>query len=523
MTGVRILLWSFLYRDKWHLFWWTLGLTILYWSQAYSVGGLYTSQAEFDTAAAAMDNNAAFIAMAGPARALNTIGGQVTWQSTAFGAILAGLMSMFLIGRHTRGEEESGRDELLRAAPIGRQATTTAALLHAMIANVLAGLGVALSLIAYPLDVPDSIALGVGLTLTGWVFCGTALLAVQLTSSTRSAYGIAGTVIGVAYLLRAVGDIGNGALSWLSPMGWYQAMHAFSGLRWWPALLLVVGTAAGVVAAYVVFLRRDYGAGVVPVRPGPDRASPGLGTGLGLAWRLQRGAFLGWGIGLLLGGLSYGAMGDDVGDIVGDSQASRDLFVQSGDIVEGFYATAVLMLAMIAAGYAISSALRPRGEEDDGRVESLIATALSRRAWLLGHVTVTVLGTVVVVLGGGVGLGAGFALVTGDGEAFGRYALATLAYLAPVLVLAALARLLYGVAPRWASLAWLALVFSFVIMLFGELLQIPQGVQDLSPFEHLALVPAQPFTWTPWLVLMALAAALSAAGQLAFARRDVHG
>ena len=45
-------------------------------------------------------------------RALNTIGGQVTWQATAFGAIVAGLMSMFLVGRHTRAEEESGRDEL---------------------------------------------------------------------------------------------------------------------------------------------------------------------------------------------------------------------------------------------------------------------------------------------------------------------------------------------------------------------------------------------------------------------------
>ena len=52
--------------------------------------------------------------MTGPARALNTIGGQVTWQSTAFGAITAGLMSMFLLGRHTRG---GGGVRSRRAAP----------------------------------------------------------------------------------------------------------------------------------------------------------------------------------------------------------------------------------------------------------------------------------------------------------------------------------------------------------------------------------------------------------------------
>ena len=34
--------------------------------------GLYATQAEFDRAAASMEGNAAFIAMAGPARALNT-------------------------------------------------------------------------------------------------------------------------------------------------------------------------------------------------------------------------------------------------------------------------------------------------------------------------------------------------------------------------------------------------------------------------------------------------------------------
>ena len=48
-------------------------------------------------------------------------------------------MSMFIIGRHTRAEEESGRDELVRAAAIGRQAPMTAAVVDAMLANVALG------------------------------------------------------------------------------------------------------------------------------------------------------------------------------------------------------------------------------------------------------------------------------------------------------------------------------------------------------------------------------------------------
>ena len=52
-------------------------------------------------------------------------------------------MSMFLVGRHTRAEEESGRDELVRAAAIGRQAPMTAALVDALLANVVLGVFVA--------------------------------------------------------------------------------------------------------------------------------------------------------------------------------------------------------------------------------------------------------------------------------------------------------------------------------------------------------------------------------------------
>ena len=42
-------------------------------------------------------------------------------------------------------------------------------------------------------------------------------------------------------------------------------------------------------------------------------------------------------------------------------------------------------------------------------------------------------------------------------------------------------------------------------MFFGDLLQLPQWLQDISPFEHLALVPAEDFAlgavpgaWPPW-------------------------
>ena len=122
--------------------WWILGIWLLYLSQAWSVEGLYSTPDELADAADAAADNTALIAMAGPARALDTIGGQVAWQAAAFGAIAAGLMSMFVIGRHTRAEEESGRDELIRAAAVGRYAPVGAAALEATLANGAVGAAV---------------------------------------------------------------------------------------------------------------------------------------------------------------------------------------------------------------------------------------------------------------------------------------------------------------------------------------------------------------------------------------------
>ena len=313
MTGTLLLLRANLRRDRWLMLWWSVAAALLYYSQAVSVDGLYETQAEFDKAAASMEGNAAFIAMAGPARALNTTGGQVTWQATAFGAIVAGLMTMLIIGRHTRAEEETGRDELVRATAIDRAAPMTAALGTALVANLLLGGLVALSLWTYPLAGRRLAgARGSASRCAGCSSGAVTLLAAQVTSTVRATYGLTGAAIGAAYALRAVGDVGDGTLS----LALADRLVPGDARLLRPAV--VAGPAArrrrGVVvvrAAYAVFDRRDIGSGVLAgaARPGAGRSRRGS---LALAWRLQRGQVLGWSAGLLFVGLAYGSIGDSV-------------------------------------------------------------------------------------------------------------------------------------------------------------------------------------------------------------------
>ena len=522
MTGAGQLFWRFLHRDRWLMLGWSGAFVGLYWLQAVSVKGLYPTQAEFDAAAAAMADNAAFVAMAGPARALETVGGQVAWQGTAFGAISAGLMSMLIVVRHTRSEEDSGRDEMLRAAPIGRFATTLATIAVVVLANLAMGLLVAVSLLLVPLEVIDSVGLGVGQAAVGILFAAVALLAAQLTTSPRAAYGITGTVIGASYLVRAVGDVSASTLSWFSPIGWFQAMHAFSGLRWWPVGLLVVMALAVAAVALAIFDRRDYGSGVFATGRGAARATAALSSPFGLTWRLHRGPVMGWSLAMLLAGLAYGSLGRDVEALLGQSGTTQELLVRgSSDVVEGFYATSILVLALLCSGYCVSSALRARHDEVTGLVEMLLATGLSRSRWLANQVALTVLGTFVVLFSAGFGLGLGYALATGEFRMGVELLLATIPYLAPLLVLSSLARLLHAVVPTFANAAWLGPAYAVLIMVVARPLQLPQWLQDVSVFNHLALAPAEPFRWAPFLVLSAMAMVTSVAAQALFRRRDL--
>src|SRR5690606_4339288 len=148
---------------------------------------------------------------------------------------------------------------------------------------------------------------------------------------------------------------------------------------------------------------------------------------IGLALRLHRGALVGWTVGLFLGGLAYGSIGGDVEDFVGDNETIADLIAQgSGDLVDGFLGTASMILAVIATGYAIQSARRPRTEEDGGRLEPLLSTAVSRPAWLGAHVVMALAGTAVVLTAAGLGTGVAFALTADDGGAVLRQTLAAL-------------------------------------------------------------------------------------------------
>ena len=72
------------------------------------------------------------------------------------------------------------------------------------------------------------------MTGVGLVGLGVGAFAGQLASTSRGANGLGSAVLGVFYMLRMAGDLGDGKLTWASPIGWAQQTFPYLDNRWWP-------------------------------------------------------------------------------------------------------------------------------------------------------------------------------------------------------------------------------------------------------------------------------------------------
>ena len=523
LTGVAPLTRFALRRDRVRTVVWVAAIVLVVVATVGSVKGLYPNRVELEKAALASEDNAAAIIFNGPPQSLDTVGGQVAFQTGTFGLILMGLMSVFMLGRLTRGEEEAGRSELLRALPVGQDSLAAAAVAVVSTMNVVTGGLVALALVGLGLPVTGSLVFGLSFTGLGLLLTATTLVAAQVTENTRVVYAIGGLVLGAAFVLRAVGDIGDGTISWLSPIGWAQKTRPFAGEEWWPFLIILGATGLLLWLGIALSGRRDLGAGLVQPRAGRARAAPSLGTPLGLATRLQRGSVIGWSAGLVVLAIAYGSITDSINEFVQDNEALSDIVAAQGHgtLVDQYLAMSFRILALIAAGFAIQSALRIRSEETSTHAEPVLAAPVSRVRFATSHLVMAFGGTLVVLFLVGAAFGISDAAVTGDTDAIRRSIVGALAFTPAVWLLVGLTAAVVGLAPRAGALPWALLACCFVIGMFGQLLDLPTWAQDASPFQHVPPYPASDLRALPLVALVAIAAGLTALGLAGFRRRDI--
>jgi ABC-2 type transport system permease protein len=536
LTGTRRLIRLALRRDRFLLPAWIVSISGLTAAVVSGITSLYATDA--DRLAGAQFSAASPMTRVfdGPASG-TAIGAMAMVEAFKVLAILTALMSAQAVVRHTRQEEETGRAELIGSTVVGHNARLAAALTVAVGANIALGAAVTTLLLLNGLALAGSLAAALAVAGVGVVFAGIAAVGAQVFATARAANAAAGAALGVAFLLRAVGDIrgrvaDNGVElvstwpSWLSPFGWGQQVRPFYQDNWWIAWLFVSLATLLMGAAFVLTDHRDVGAGMVSDRSGPARAAPGLRSPLGLAGRLQRTILLAWIVGLAVTGAAFGWVGKSVRELVSTNEQFRQMLTQMaprGSVIDLYFAFMIAFIGIAAAAYTVQALLRMRTEEVAGRLEPVLATAVGRRRWLLSHVAVTTAGTVLALSAAGLAGGVVYGAMTGDwSTGIGGLLVGGLVQVPAALALGGFVVAAFGLVPRWAgTLAWVALAGSLVMGQLGALLKLPQWALDISPFTHVPRMPAEAFSATPVGWLLAAAVALAAVGFVAFRRRDL--
>lgn len=446
------------------------------------VVALYDSASERAGYAGTMAASPTVAALNGRGYDLHELGAIAGYEFSLLGTLLIPVVAIRLAIRLTRGEEDSGRTELVTARPIGRLAPLVAAALVqvglAAVIIVLATLG----LVALGLPLAGSFAYAAGLGLICLTFGAVGLLAGQVAQDSRTAYGLAlGTTLAL-FLLRALIDGKGWALTWLSPMGWPAEIRPWgSDLAWWPwlafaGLLLVLGflttrTAAG----------RDLGGGVVATRPGPAVAGATLSSTTGWAWRMTAPTAVGWLIGAAAMAGTVGLLAADMADLLDGNPEMLEAFgiarPEDAVLPMGLLLTGAAAIAVVIQGIG-----RLVAEESSGRLGLLLAAPEGRaRTWLRWWLVVTVEG-LVVLAAGVLALGLAVAATTDTG-ALGRGLQDGAWYVVPVVLVAALAAAVQSARPQLVPTLWVVPLWVVVVGFLANTLRLPDWSRELSPLE----------------------------------------
>ena len=533
-TGTTRLVRLALRRDRITLPAWVLGLAVLLAATTAMFEDNYAEHPELLEPDTRMVVENAGMRLLGLVTGLS-VGGYSMHRSGMTLAILAAVMSVLAVVRHTRQSEELVREEMLRAGVVGRYASVAAAVLVVLAANVvLAGL-LALGLVVAGQPATGSLVAGVSIAVVGVAFTGVAAVTAQVASTTRGASGLAGAALAVSFALSALGNmlgnvdsaafrVSSAWPTWLSPIGWGQQMRPFADNLWWPAgfAVLLMGSLFGV--AIVLVDRRDVGRGILPERRGADRASASLLSPTGLLWRLQRGALAAWVITFVGFGLIFGGLAGEVVNLEGEAAEWYEAFGGDADLLGAYWASMMQMAGMGAGVYVVTLLLRLHHDEAHGTLEPVLGTAVSRLRWLgayalnaaLGAISLVVVFALAMSITGGQAVGETRSLV---GELLG----AGLVQLPAIGVVGAAVVVVGMALPRLSvGLSW-ALVVAAIFLgpMFGPSLGLPAWLLDLSPFNHVPNAPAVAVGLAPVVALGGVGLVLASAGALLMRRRDL--
>ncbi|WP_037465526.1 ABC transporter permease [Shimazuella kribbensis] len=528
LAGTGLLLKLIMRRERFAAPAWMIIIFVIVVGMANTYKKLFSTPALQQSFAKEISSNNTFLAFAGQVYD-PSLGGLVFWRVGEFALTLLALMAVFMVIRHTRTDEETGRSEWLGSGSIGRYAPVTATLVFVCGVSVLTGLLNIGGLIMMGLEPIGSIAFGLSMAAIGCFYASVGALSAQLFTNARSAISIASVVLGISYFLRFVGDGSRQDwILWLTPQGWGHQIRPYGDEQWSVLLLFAAATIVVAGSAYYLLLRRDIGSGILATRSGPAHGHQ-LTSPFALAWRLQRGMFYIWlacfGVmGIALGSLALGLSNSGVSPQI--MEFFKRFSLGQSNIINAYFWAILITLGLVAALYTVLATLRVHAEEAAGRAETVLSTRVSRTQLIMSHFLIAQLGAAILLTIGGISIGLTYGIQTGNiNHEFTRILIGALIQIPAAWVLGAITLLFFGFLPKiTVAISW---GIWLLVNVFGEVLGPIMGLNYwlanmISPFHYLPnTIAGAELSILPLLGLLGVTVIMTLIGLLAFRRRAI--
>ncbi len=191
--------------------------------------------------------------------------------------------------------------------------------------------------------------------------------------------------------------------------------------------------------------------------------------------------------------------------------------------VQGYIASLLLLLPVPLGLFATARVADQAHDEAVGRTTLLLSRPVSRIMWAGRHATVIASATLLLALLTGSVAWLGVRVV-GAGLGYGEAVAGALNVVVVAWLSVGTAVFALGWVPRAVSLIGaLPVVGGFIVWVLADTLNWPEWVRWLSPFTHLASVPAEEPDWVSQAGMLSVVALLITLGLIGFARRDLRG
>jgi ABC-2 type transport system permease protein len=525
---------------------WGIGMGLVVVSPMASVAALVTTPEARQQLAAI----AASFAWNADAVAVTTIGGYATFKIGIF-IFLITVWPILAGSRMLRGEEERGSLDVLLSVPRPRLRVALEKL--AAMWTALLAMGVLIGLIAFAggrqfgadFGLGDALFFGLDLALISAVFGGVALLISQFTEERGPAAGATAGLLLVFIVLDMVHRIAPNTewISRLSPIYYYNLSKGLIpsyGVNAGAMLLLaVLAIGLGGIAVWL-FNWRDVG-GTVPLprwlrlpEHQASRVLPVADWSLRSVyarslrtiamptfwWTLGIAGFAGWmvyAVQLLETKLSTLLSGN-----AAFTQLIKNIGGGDASLNAGFLSAMFVFLPLFLMAFAVTQVNGWSADEQDGRLELVLATPQPRLSVLLGRfaalATATIAISVITLL-----VCAASAAASGLQLNGGNLAAAILGMIPLGLLVAGLGYLAAGWLRTAADTGLLSflLAFWFFVSFIGPELNLPNATLRLSPFYYYGSPLLNGLQLTSILGVIAVAAVALALGALRFVRKDI--